>query len=207
MKTAVTKCYILGHKDFGEKDKLIFMYSKDLGKIKVIAKGARRITSRFMGHLETLNHCTASLYFGPKNIILTEITLHSSFAKKTDLNKLTSALQIAEVTDKILFENQTIDNLENLIQKTIEQINKSEKTQLITAAYILKLLDLAGLIPNFKETPLKLGEKYQKFFNFVQKNSIEEIDKIKITSEESLKINRFLKEILLRELNAELKYI
>jgi len=71
MKRATTIAIVLGSKNFMESDKIVHLYSEDLGKIRAIAKGARRITSKFVGHLETLNLVTASLYFGPKNTILT----------------------------------------------------------------------------------------------------------------------------------------
>ena len=41
MKTATLKCIILGHKNFSDKDKLVFLYNEELGKLRVIAKGAR----------------------------------------------------------------------------------------------------------------------------------------------------------------------
>ena len=74
MRNISEKCVILGHKNFNESDKLVFLYSDKFGRIKAIAKGARKITSKFTGHLETLNICFVTLYFGPRNIIITELS-------------------------------------------------------------------------------------------------------------------------------------
>ena len=43
---------VLRHSDFGEADRLLTLYTRQLGKTRAIVKGARKITSRKAGHLE-----------------------------------------------------------------------------------------------------------------------------------------------------------
>lgn len=144
---------ILGHKNLGETDKLIFLYSKDLGKIKVIAKGARRITSKFTGHLETLNICKTQIYFGPSNIILTEIeTLKTHKKIREDLQKTNCALKLINITNKLIYENQKPEGLHNLLTKTLESINKNENLQTVSTYYIIQLLNKIGVMPDLKKT-------------------------------------------------------
>ena len=88
MRAQNTELIILGHKNIGEADKLIFAISKEFGKIKFIARGSRRIKSKFHGHLETLNIVNAQIYFGPHSILLTEInTISNSKELRINLNK------------------------------------------------------------------------------------------------------------------------
>lgn len=205
MKTITTKCFILGHKNFGEADKLIFLYSKDLGKIKAVAKGARKITSKFTGHLETLNFCIVSLYFGPRNTIITEILTEKVYLKQNSkLNTLSNAIQIAEITNQVLFENQTLDNLTTLLKTTLKFLTQSTKTQLISTAYIIKLLDKTGIIPDFKELQTKIETKYLKFFNFIKEKTFEEIIKINLTKEEKSYIQKFIKTLIQQETKIKL---
>ncbi len=200
MKSLNVKCIILGHKNFSEKDKLVFLYTQDLGKIKAIAKGSRSITSKFTGHLETLNFCTAKLYFGPKNIILTEITTDKIyFRKRTSLGTISNALDIAEITNQLLFENQKFKNLSKLIETTIKHLKSSRKKTLIKIAYIIKLLDKSGLIPDFKQTKISCEEKYIKFFNFIKSKSYSEIEKIKLTKSEKSYIKEVAKNLIHKE--------
>lgn len=197
MKTATTRCIILGHKNFGESDKIIHFYSEELGKIRAIAKGARKITSRFTGHLETLNICTASLYFGPKNIILREISTEKNFFRsRKNLKTISNSLQIAEFTNHMLFENKTLDNLTELIENTIDYIRTSRKKNLIKTAYLIKLSDKAGMIPDFKQTKIPLDLKYSKFFNFIKTKPYNEIEKISLTKEETKNIIKITNELL-----------
>ena len=120
MKSQSSTCIIIGHKNLGESDKVIHLYSEEFGKIRVIAKGARKITSKFTGHLETLNICNVLIYFGPKNIILNEINTLKNFKEiREDLEKLKCALIISEVVNQLVYENQKIENLIQLIEENL----------------------------------------------------------------------------------------
>lgn len=202
MRKFTTKCIILGHRNLSENDKFVFLYNEELGKIKAVAKGSRKITSKFTGHLETLNICTAELYIGPKNILITEIETDENFRNiKDNLDKLSSALQIAEITDKLLYEYQKLENLIKLIKKTISHLSTTKKPLLISIAYIIKLLDRIGIIPNFKDnkTEFNLGEKYRKFFEYLKTKSLTDIEKISLTKAETTHIKNFLKRIIEQE--------
>ncbi len=205
MKSFTSECIVLGHRNFGESDKLVFLYSKDFGKIRVIAKGARKITSKFTGHLETLNSCTSQLYFGPRNIILTEISTKTHNKRiREDFKKLCSALQIAEVTNQILYDNQSLENLIPLLEGAIQQLAKTEKASLLAIAYTTKLLDKTGLIPDFKKTGGSMDMKYRKFFEFIKKASLEEIEQITLTESEQEEIKKIIKKLF--EYHTERKF-
>lgn len=196
MKTITTKCVILGQKPFGEFHKLIYLYSEELGKIKAIAKGARKITSKFTGHLETLNFCHASFYFGPKNIILTEIVTQKNFKEiRENFTKLNSSLKIAEICNTLIYENQIIENFIELIEETMQNLVKYDKETLIIFTLTTKLLDKIGSIPDFRKSKGKIEEKFRKFFEYVKENRIQNIQKISLSKQEELEISRILKTI------------
>lgn len=198
MKNLTTKCVILGHKNIRENDKLIFIYTEKLGKLKAVAKGSRKLTSKFTGHLETLNICTVELYFGPKNTLITEIGSGKNLLKNVkDLKTIEAALKIAEITNKVIFEEQTVENIIPLITETLKKITENhEKIELIKNAYIIQLLDKIGYIPDFKENLFNLKEKYVKFFNYLRTRPINEINRIKLKSEEEKYIEKITEQLL-----------
>ena len=51
-RTFRSEAIVLRRTDFGEADRLLTLYSRDFGKIKAIAKGARKPQSRKTGHVE-----------------------------------------------------------------------------------------------------------------------------------------------------------
>lgn len=197
MKTLSSSAIILGHKNFGESDKIVFLYTEELGKIKTVAKGSRKINSKFTGHLETLNFCKASFYFGPRNIILTEIITLKNFKKIRDnVEKITTALKIAEFTNKVIYENQKVEGVEELISNTLTQLSISNKPQLILHSYIVKLLDKIGLIPDFPSIVTTLEQKYLKYFHFIQNQPMSEIEKISIDETEQKIIDQILEKLV-----------
>lgn len=197
MKNLTVNCIIFGHKDFTENDKLVFLYTEKLGKIKVIAKGARKITSKFTGHLETLNFANAEIYFGPKNIILKEIITLKNFKKiRENFEKLSAALKIAEISNQILYENQQIDNLISLLTKALQQLSISNKPMLTAQSYIIKILDQAGMIPDFKNLKSKLEQKYLKFFHYLKTQPFTNIEKISLEKNEIIIINKAMEKLI-----------
>lgn len=200
MKTASTRAIILGSKNIGEHDKFVFLYTKEFGKMKVVAKGCRRLTSKFTGHLETLNICTASLYFGKNKVLLREIiTEEVSANTDSDFNKAGSIMQIAEITNQMLFENQIIEELFQLIEETSAHIKSSEKSLLILISYIIKLLDKIGLMPDHQTTETRLDKDYRNFFQYIKKHPIQEISKIRLRNNEKFYIKNYIEQILQNE--------
>lgn len=197
MKNSSINCVILGHRDFTENDRLIFMYCEEFGKIKVIAKGARKITSKFTGHLETLNFSLAGIYFGPHNIILQEIITIKNFKKIRDrLDTLSAAMQIAKITNKILYENQKIEKLMELLSQTMQHLSSSSKTALTAQSYIMKIFDRSGLIPDFKEIHGNLEQKYLKLFHFLKTQPLNQIEKISLDQQEKETVNQVMEKIV-----------
>lgn len=163
MKSQSSKAIILGHKNIGEADKFVFLYTEKFGKIKAVAKGSRKITSRKTGHLETLNICEVQLYFGPRNIILTEINTLKSFRTiRENLRKLSNALRIAEITNHVIYENQHFENLLDLMEQTLIKLNRmensSEMIEEITNNYLAELLYEVGMLPEPKSSLLETLE-------------------------------------------------
>lgn len=173
------------------------MYSEELGKIKAYAKGGRKILSKFVGHIETLNIAEVSLYFGPQNIIITEISSNETLLKKaTKLETFQSALKISEIANNMLLEEQKYENLIGLMKKAIMHLITSTKPHLIYTAFAIKLMDKLGIVPDFKASTMSISEKYMKFFEFIKAKTFTEIEKIKTTKEEDIYISKYLNKLL-----------
>lgn len=197
MKTLSTAAIILGHKNLGENDRTIYLYTEELGKLKAIAKGSRKINSRFTGHIETLNFSKISLYFGPRNTILTEIITIKNFKKiRENLDKISTALKIAEFTEKHIFENQKVEQLEALITSTLTQLSISNKTQQIYHSYVVKLLDKIGMIPDFQDITTSMDQKYLKYLHFIKHQPMSSVENICINKAEEKVIDQLLQKLV-----------
>ena len=107
MRGFKTEGVILKRKNFGEADRILTVFTQSRGKISIVAKGVRRITSRRAGNVELLNRVSLFLYQGKGMSILTEAEGLENFEKlKSDLSLSTVAFHIIELVDKLTAENQ-----------------------------------------------------------------------------------------------------
>ena len=63
---------VLRHSDYGEADRLLTLYTRQRGKMRVVAKGARKIASRKAGHIEPFTHVKLQLAAAREMFILTQ---------------------------------------------------------------------------------------------------------------------------------------
>jgi DNA repair protein RecO (recombination protein O) len=93
---------VLRRYDFGEADKIISFFTRSHGKVRIMAKGASKMKSRFAGRLEPF-HKVDITYFGKENATL--FNLSSVELSKTrspiadDLERFHRACYITEVLE------------------------------------------------------------------------------------------------------------
>src|SRR3989304_6032467 len=105
MRSDKTEGIIIKRKNFGEADRMLTVLTPRHGKIKIIAKGVRKISSRRSSHVELLNLSILTLHEG-KILILTEAeTLNHFQDLKDNLKKSGLAFYLCELVDGLLPEN------------------------------------------------------------------------------------------------------
>lgn len=106
-RTYATEGIILARRNFGEADRILTIFSKHYGKVRAIAKGVRRITSRKKGSLELFNHARLFLAKGHNLDIITEAESKNIFSNwRKDLTKVAVAYHLAEVVARLTPEHQ-----------------------------------------------------------------------------------------------------
>ena len=97
-----TKAIILKRINYKDADKIITMYTKELGKISTIAKGIRKVTSRKRSHLELLNLVEVYLVESHDWYIITQAQAIKSFSRlKDNLSTTSWGYYVAEIFEKI----------------------------------------------------------------------------------------------------------
>ena len=98
---------IISHKDFGEADRLIRLFSLEHGKLSAIAKGARKIKSRKAAHIEPFTHTALVLAKGQTFWIITQAEAKASYpGMRADLRKTAKAAYVLELADQLSAEEQ-----------------------------------------------------------------------------------------------------
>jgi DNA repair protein RecO (recombination protein O) len=99
---------VLRHADWGEADRLLTLYSRERGKLRVLAKGARKIRSRKAGHLEPFTRTTLQLARGRDLLIVTQAdTVDAYLPIHENLVKTGQAAYLAELLDRFTYEDDT----------------------------------------------------------------------------------------------------
>ena len=70
-----TQAIILSRRDFGESDRLLTLFTPARGKLRVIAKGARKPTAKLSGHVELFARSDCLIHRGRSLDILTQAEL------------------------------------------------------------------------------------------------------------------------------------
>jgi len=104
-----TEAVVLDRKDFGEADRLLTLYTPGLGKVRAIAKGARRTTSRLSGHIELFTHTYLFLASGRNLDIITQSQLiHSHERLREDLWRAALGFHVLELVNH--FSEERLEN-------------------------------------------------------------------------------------------------
>jgi DNA repair protein RecO (recombination protein O) len=99
---------VLKRSDYGEADRLLTLYTPDLGKLRAIAKGARKPSSRKSGHVELFTHSAMLIAKGRHLDIVTQADTLDAFAPlRSNLDRLGFAYYLAELVDQFSVEGDS----------------------------------------------------------------------------------------------------
>ncbi len=161
---------VLRHSDWGEADRLVTLYARQLGKTRAIVKGARKITSRKAGHLEPFTQVKLQLAKGRDLFIITQAdTIESYPSLREDLILTGHASYVIELLDRFTYEDETENlTLFRLLTETLSRLASKLDPWLVIRYYEIRLLDDLGFRPKLFECA-NCGREIQpedQFFSF-----------------------------------------
>ena len=198
-----TEGIILSRKNFGEADRILSIYTRDYGKITVLAHGVRRPKSRKAGHVEIGNWCKVFIARGKNLDILTEVELIKAFGiadfESAKANKIYHLLELVETLTAKEQKNRFVFHL--LVQ-FLDAITTENDFNLISSVFKIKLLSNLGFfsIKSFKNS------KSKKVLEQLEDEDLEKIrHKIKLTQRSYLKLLSFLDSMIENLIEKDLK--
>ena len=144
---------VLRHADWGETDRLLTLYTRERGKVRAIAKGARKIRSRKAGHLEPFTRVTLQLARSHDLPIVTQAdTLDAYLPIHENLARTGQASYIVELIDRFTYEDDTENyGIFRLLTEVLSRLEKESDPWLAIRYYEVRLLDLLGYRPHWFE--------------------------------------------------------
>ena len=151
-RTYQTEAIIIRKTRLGEADRILTLYTPDMGKIQAVAKGVRRPKSKLAGHLELLTYSLVSLARGRNlDTIIGSQTINSFLPLKSDLDLSSHALYATELVNQF-----TADHIENrplfqLLLETMQQLCQGGDIELVLRYFELHLLNEVGYRPQLQQ--------------------------------------------------------
>ncbi len=147
----------------GETSKIVTLYTRSAGKIKVLAKGARSARSRFGGTLEPCNYISVLYYDKETRDLqtLSQADIIKPFGRGApDLQRSVLAMAVCELVDRLEFGPNASPGFFNLIVSALEQISSGDgEPQPGFRAFVMRALQLLGIKPNLS-TCLRCGQAH-----------------------------------------------
>ena len=149
--------------DFGESDLLVSFFCRNKGRLKGVAKGARKSRQRFVNCLDVL--CLANLEYNIKGgrdlyFLHSGKLLNAHPGIRSDFTILSKASYIIELTE-ILFPLEVADReMFELLKGSLHLLDKGEKTDLILIIFEVKGMTIGGYGINLEKCSV-CGRTYE----------------------------------------------
>ncbi len=126
MRTYSSEGFILGRRNFSEADRILVLFTKDFGKISLMAKGVRKLTSRKRGGIEIFSKIRFSAVKGKSLDILTEVRTIDSYDEiRKDLRRVSIGYYFCEVVGKVTRDEETHQDTFAILEKYFEALKTS----------------------------------------------------------------------------------
>ncbi|MFH1542815.1 MAG: DNA repair protein RecO [bacterium] len=151
MATYKTRAISLKTAPFAEADKMVTLFTRENGKIKAIAKGARRVPSSLGGRVETLSYGEFFIVYGRSLDIISQCQMLESFQKVRESEScLPAALYMFKLVDAGTVVGQRYPELfdlllENLIVLKDNCSGSLETTRKLARNFQAKFVRLEGI--------------------------------------------------------------
>jgi DNA repair protein RecO (recombination protein O) len=142
---------VLARRNFGEADRILVLYTKNFGKISLLAKGIRRPKSRKRGHVEVFNKIKFQAVSGRGLDLITEAEVVEDFSEiRGSLKRVSLAYYIMEVTGRITHEGEEKPEVYNLLLDSLQKLKSTKMLKKLRLSFITDLLIILGYWPGDK---------------------------------------------------------
>lgn len=146
--------------DYGETSRIVNLFTRDRGKLAVMAKGARRSGSRFGSSLQPMSYADVVIYYKPSRHIQTlSESSHVRFFDgiTRDLESVTCGLRIVELVHALMQEEERNPAAFNLILEALGRLDRTvERFDNLLYFFQLRFASVLGFAPDLDRDILDL---------------------------------------------------
>lgn len=143
---------VLNHRYFGEADKIVTLYSREKGKLRAVARGARRPRNRLLAGTQPYSYTDFLLFSGRGLDQISQCELKESFyTLREGLHPMAAAAYVAELYDILIEEGEGNDDLFYLLLCILHLLVGTEDIELVLRYFELRFLSLLGYQPQLTQ--------------------------------------------------------
>ena len=147
-RTYSTEAIVVRQTSLGETDRVLTLFTPELGKLGAVAKGVRRPGSRMGGHLELLNLVRVSLAQGRTLDTVTDAHAVQTFAGlRGRLHSISRAMYAAELVDRFSIDRSPNLPVYRLLLEALTLLDAGPEAPALLRHFELMLLDHSGYRP------------------------------------------------------------
>lgn len=174
-----TEGLVIKCKDYSETSQLVWLYTRDFGKIKVIAKGSRKKSK-----IDLFNLCEIVFYKGKGELhTLKECSVLDAFIKiRQDLTRVATASYFAELLDASTGLEDPSSEIYSLVIDVFRWLAEGKNPVFLRYFFEIKLMQYSGNLPrldNVSKGVIKILE-------------LKAIDKVKISCKQLEELKRLV---------------
>lgn len=145
-----TELIVLSEQKYKDSSKIIKAYTREAGKVSILAKGAMRGTSSLVAVTQPFSNSMCTLISGKSFYYINSSKIISSNYKlRNDYEVLIMANYLLELVDKTFLEGEINKKIFDLLKKTLILLQDSKNVLTLILAFELKYMSFLGYKPKF----------------------------------------------------------
>lgn len=165
-----SEAFLLRKIEYGEADYIVSLFTRDFGKIRGIAKNAKKSRRRFGGRLEPFIHLRVRFREKPGGMRFIEDaeTIRAFSGLMKDVEPFMWGSFILENVDVLLPEEEPNGDIFELLVHTLSALDSGKSPIPSTLGFQLSLLSLSGYKPNLYNC-VRCGKPIERGFFSIEK--------------------------------------
>lgn len=168
MNQFVSKGIILHRINYGEKDRILTLLTRDQGKLRVLAKSVRSNKSKLAGGIELFSESTIGLTKSKGDLyVLTSSRLDEHFENiAKDLQRTMLGYELLKIINK-LCEDGSGEDFYPILVGSLEGLNDPEIDKDLTELWFnVQVLHEIGSLPNLQTAPNGTDLEHANMYSF-----------------------------------------
>ena len=168
-----TRAIVIKSINLSESDRLVTFFTKNYGKVKCVAKGARKAKNCFWGSLEPMS-LIHLIYFGRESQNLYRLNhadiIQSFQSIRDDFGKLYKGVYFLELIDSMILEGHQEKPIFDLLQQALFTLKQEIELDSLIRLFEVRMLSLSGFKPQIEHCVIckTIIESKTFKFSFIQ---------------------------------------